>query len=41
MPRHLVPVGLLYEQSHLNDVWRHAGLDEDPSGSVAPVPLLA
>ena len=38
---YVVPIGLLYEQSHLNEVWKRAGAEEESIGAPAPVPLPA
>jgi len=38
---YVLPIGLLYEQSHLNDVWRRAVVEDEGSGVPEPVPLPA
>jgi Domain of unknown function (DUF4234) len=38
---YVVPIALLYEQSHLNELWKQAGAEEGRSDAAAPVPLPA
>jgi len=38
---YVLPIRLLYEQSHLNDVWRRAVVEDEGSGVPEPVPLPA
>jgi hypothetical protein len=38
---HVLPIGLLYEQSNLNDVWKQAAVEDEGSGVPEPVPLPA
>jgi Domain of unknown function (DUF4234) len=37
----IVPIVVLYEQSHVNDVWKHAGAEKEATAAPAPAPLPA